>query len=69
MLSSSPTKPEIIVCMKSLGIFEEAIHVQVSKGYGLTGETAVKPMNPILYPAWSGMWANKMSYTRNRSNK
>ena len=55
--------------MKSLGIFEEAIHVQVSKGYGLTGETAVKPMNPILYPAWSGMWANKMSYTRNRSNK
>jgi len=32
--------------MKSFGIFEEVIHVQVSKGYELAGETAFKPMNP-----------------------
>jgi cobalt-precorrin-6B (C15)-methyltransferase len=33
--------------MKSLGIFEEVIHVQVSKGYELAGETAFKPANPV----------------------
>ena len=41
------TAARIIVCMKSLGIFEEVIHVQVSKGYELAGETAFKPMNPV----------------------
>jgi len=41
------TAARIIGCMKSLGIFEEVIHVQVSKGYELAGETAFKPMNPV----------------------
>lgn len=41
------TAARIIGCMKSLGIFEEVIHVQVSKGYELAGETAFKPINPV----------------------
>ena len=41
------TTARIIGCMKSLGIFEEVIHVQVSKGYDLAGETAFKPANPV----------------------
>lgn len=41
------TAARIIKCMKSLGIFEEVLHVQVSKGYELAGETAFKPMNPV----------------------
>ncbi|RLG29210.1 cobalt-precorrin-6Y C(15)-methyltransferase [Methanosarcinales archaeon] len=41
------TTARIIGCMKSLGIFEEVIHVQVSKGYELAGETAFKPINPV----------------------
>ncbi len=41
------TAVRIIGCMKSLGIFEEVIHVQVSKGYELAGETAFKPANPV----------------------
>ena len=41
------TAARIIECMKSFGIFEEVIHVQVSKGYELAGETAFKPMNPV----------------------
>lgn len=41
------TAARIIGCMKSLGIFEEVVHVQVSKGYELAGETAFKPINPV----------------------
>ena len=41
------TAARIIMCMKSLGIFEEALHLQVSKGYELAGETAFKPANPV----------------------
>ena len=41
------TAARIIGCMKSLGIFDEVIHVQVSKGYELAGETAFKPINPV----------------------
>ncbi len=41
------TTARIIGCMKSLGIFEEVVHVQVSKGYELAGETAFKPINPV----------------------
>ena len=41
------TAARIIGCMKSLGIFEEVIHVQVSKGYELAGGTAFKPVNPV----------------------
>jgi cobalt-precorrin-6B (C15)-methyltransferase len=41
------TAARIIGCMKSLGIFEEVIHVQISKGYELVGETAFKPINPV----------------------
>ena len=41
------TTARIIRCMKSIGIFEEVIHVQVSKSYELAGETAFKPANPV----------------------
>ncbi len=41
------TTARIIGCMKSLGILEEVVHVQVSRGYELAGETAFKPVNPV----------------------
>ena len=41
------TAARIIGCMKSLRIFEEVLHLQVSKGYELAGETAFKPANPV----------------------
>ncbi|MCD6206965.1 MAG: methyltransferase domain-containing protein [Methanosarcinales archaeon] len=41
------TAARIIGCMKSLGMFVEVIHVQVSKGYDLAGETAFTPINPV----------------------
>ena len=33
--------------MRSLGIFSEAIHIQVSRSYDLLGKTMFKPINPI----------------------
>ncbi len=33
--------------MKELGIFSEAVHLQVSRSYELTGRTMFKPNNPI----------------------
>ena len=33
--------------MKELGIFREAVHLQVSRSYELTGRTMFKPNNPI----------------------
>ena len=41
------TAARIIRCMKLLGVFEEVVHVQVSRGYELAGETALKPINPV----------------------
>jgi len=33
--------------MKELGIFKEAIHVQVSRSYELVGDIMFKPINPV----------------------
>lgn len=33
--------------MKELGIFSEVIHVTITRGYELTGETMFKPENPV----------------------
>ncbi|MFQ6063574.1 MAG: precorrin-6Y C5,15-methyltransferase (decarboxylating) subunit CbiT [Methanosarcinales archaeon] len=41
------TVARVISTMKSLGIFEEALLVQISKGYLLANETAFKPLNPV----------------------
>ncbi len=41
------TVSTIIETMQELGIFQEAIHVQVSKSYPLAGEIIFKPLNPV----------------------
>lgn len=41
------TAARIITHMKTLGIFHEALHVQVSKSCELAGETYFKPDNPV----------------------
>jgi len=41
------TAARIITRMKTLGIFHEALHVQVSKSSELAGETYFKPENPV----------------------
>lgn len=41
------TVSTIIETMQELGIFKEAIHVQVSKNYPLAGEIILKPLNPV----------------------
>ncbi|MDO5846257.1 MAG: methyltransferase domain-containing protein [Methanocorpusculum sp.] len=41
------TAYQAIRTMKELGIFREAVHMQVSKSYELTGKTMFKPINPI----------------------
>lgn len=41
------TAARIITHMKKLGIFHEALHVQVSKSAELAGETYFKPENPV----------------------
>ncbi|MBE0523609.1 MAG: precorrin-6Y C5,15-methyltransferase (decarboxylating) subunit CbiT [Methanosarcinales archaeon] len=41
------TVSTIIETMQELGIFKEAIHVQVSKNYPLAGEIIFKPLNPV----------------------
>ncbi|MCK5660350.1 MAG: precorrin-6Y C5,15-methyltransferase (decarboxylating) subunit CbiT [Methanosarcinales archaeon] len=41
------TTARIITHMKKLGIFHEALHVQVSKSSELAGETYFKPENPV----------------------
>jgi len=33
--------------MKELGIFSEVVHVTITRGYELTGETMFKPENPV----------------------
>ena len=33
--------------MKQLGIFKEAIHVQISRSYPLVGDIMLKPINPV----------------------
>jgi cobalt-precorrin-6B (C15)-methyltransferase len=33
--------------MQDLGIFNEAVHVQISKSYELAGGIAFKPINPV----------------------
>jgi cobalt-precorrin-6B (C15)-methyltransferase len=33
--------------MQDMGIFEEAVHVQVAKSYPLAGDVAFKPLNPV----------------------
>lgn len=34
--------------MKEAGIFQELIQIQISRGYELAGDTALKPTNPIF---------------------
>ncbi|VVB65109.1 putative cobalt-precorrin-6B C(15)-methyltransferase (decarboxylating) [uncultured archaeon] len=34
--------------MKACGIFQELLHVQISRGYELAGDFALKPINPIF---------------------
>ena len=41
------TTARIITHMKKLGIFHEALHVQISKSSELAGETYFKPENPV----------------------
>lgn len=41
------TVSTIIETMRHMGIFYEAIHLQVSKSYLLAGEIAFKPINPV----------------------
>lgn len=41
------TAARIITHMKKLGIFHEALHVQISKSSELAGETYFKPENPV----------------------
>jgi cobalt-precorrin-6B (C15)-methyltransferase len=41
------TVSTIIETMQELDIFQEAIHVQVSKNYPLAGEIIFKPLNPV----------------------
>ncbi len=33
--------------MKELGIFQEIVHITISRGYEITGETMFKPENPV----------------------
>ncbi len=39
---------KVIGVMKELGVFKEALIVNVSKSYELAGLTAFKPMNPVF---------------------
>jgi cobalt-precorrin-6B (C15)-methyltransferase len=41
------TLKEAIDSMSRLGIFREAIHVQVSRSYDLAGSIMFKPLNPV----------------------
>jgi cobalt-precorrin-6B (C15)-methyltransferase len=41
------TASTIISTMQDMGIFEEAVHVQVAKSYPLAGDVAFKPLNPV----------------------
>ncbi|HJK19671.1 MAG TPA: cobalt-precorrin-6Y C(15)-methyltransferase, partial [Methanocorpusculum sp.] len=41
------TAVETIHVMKELGIFREAVHLQVSRSYELTERIMFKPINPI----------------------
>ena len=41
------TASTIIKTMQDLGIFNEAVHVQISKSYELAGGIAFKPINPV----------------------
>jgi cobalt-precorrin-6B (C15)-methyltransferase len=34
--------------MKELGIFQELLQIQISRGYTLAGDIALKPVNPIF---------------------
>jgi cobalt-precorrin-6B (C15)-methyltransferase len=38
---------EAIVTMKRLGIFKEALHVQVSRSYDIGGGTMFRPIDPV----------------------
>jgi cobalt-precorrin-6B (C15)-methyltransferase len=33
--------------MKNLGVFEELVHISISRSYPITGETMLKPENPV----------------------
>jgi len=41
------TASTIISAMQDMGIFEEAVHVQVAKSYPLADDVAFKPINPV----------------------
>jgi cobalt-precorrin-6B (C15)-methyltransferase len=41
------TVSTIINTMQDMDIFQEAVHIQVSKSYALAGQIAFKPMNPV----------------------
>ena len=41
------TVSTIISTMQDMGIFEEAVHVQVAKSYPLAHDVAFKPINPV----------------------
>jgi cobalt-precorrin-6B (C15)-methyltransferase len=41
------TLHEAIVSMQRLGIFIEAVHIQVSRSAGIAGGVMFKPLNPV----------------------
>ena len=38
----------VVELMKGHGIFQELLQIQISRGYELGGDTALRPMNPIF---------------------
>ncbi|MDD1753005.1 MAG: methyltransferase domain-containing protein [Methanotrichaceae archaeon] len=39
---------KVVVLMKKYGVFHEFLQIQISRGYELSGDLALKPVNPIF---------------------
>jgi len=39
---------QVTELMKSQGIFEELLQINISRGYDLAGDIALRPVNPIF---------------------
>lgn len=40
--------PKVVKLMKDYGIFSELLQIQISRGYDLAGDIALRPVNPIF---------------------
>jgi cobalt-precorrin-6B (C15)-methyltransferase len=46
---------EAVAAMRRLGIFREAVHVQVSRSYDIAGGTMFKPIDPVYIVVGGGL--------------